>query len=720
MEEARDDKVEARFESLAFRRLWNLQTVTEAAFSTLHLDELLPPIVGRVAQVFGADAVLIMLKDHPDEPQLVVRAAFGVEPHGERLGLGDTLPGRLFIEGRAMRSGDPGVRDLSCPILRAHGVRSFLGAPLRANGLTLGTITLGTLRDRRFSDDELSLLTFMGERIALGIDHASLREATQRAGLRAERAEARYRGLVEKLRHAIVWEADPQTLGLRFVSATAMSLLGYEEPPAGDSPVRFDSWVHPDDSELVVRSVADARAQVVETSCEHRAVAADGRVRWFRTSFQVESGEGEEVLRGLSLEITQLKRREETQRFLAAASDVLAQSLDYETTLTRLAGLTLPVLADWCMVDMLTEDGSLGRLVSQHVDPAQQPLAAKARSPQPAHGHPIYEAIRGGRPVLHQPLPDGLLQALGEDAQHLAVLEELHVRALLFVPLTTRGRNIGAITLALTSDGRRYEREDLQLAEELGRRAAVAVDNARLYQEAQRAIRVREEVLAVVSHDLKNPLSSVSMNSLLIAGLAPADSLGERIRGLAGACRGAARRMDRLIEDLLDFASIQAGRLSLSPAQHGLGGLLEEAREMMMPLANEKRIRFDLELPEEALDLRCDRDRILQVLSNLVGNAIKFTPANGAVTLSVEPSATQVTFTLADTGPGISPEQLPRIFDRYWRADRTARRGAGLGLAIAKAIVEAHGGRIWADSRLGDGTRVHFTIPRGAPPRRAS
>lgn len=236
-----------------------------------------------------------------------------------------------------------------------------------------------------------------------------------------------------------------------------------------------------------------------------------------------------------------------------------------------------------------------------------------------------------------------------------------------------------------------------------------AVEEAR--SEAERAVRLREDVLAIVSHDLANLLSALSLNAALIGQIAPADEPGERIRHLSKLCRRTVQRMNRLIGDLLDFASIQAGKLALEPNVHRLRDLVSEAGELMQPLAAQKQIRLDLALPLPSLCILGDRDRVLQVLANLMGNAIKFVPDGGQVALVCQADGSAAHVAVADSGPGIPPEHLSRIFDRYYTGERATRRGTGLGLAIAKAIVEAHGGRIWAESVPGEGATFHFTLP---------
>ena len=230
---------------------------------------------------------------------------------------------------------------------------------------------------------------------------------------------------------------------------------------------------------------------------------------------------------------------------------------------------------------------------------------------------------------------------------------------------------------------------------------------SQMYDEARREVNAREEVLKIVSHDLRNPLNTISMSAgLMLEVEVPRE---QQVKQLSMIKR-AGERMNRLIQDLLDAAKIEAGRLGVEPRPIEVAPLVAEAFDMLRPIASEKSVRLDVSVADELPTIMADAGRVLQVLSNLVGNAIKFTPADGRVSIRVEKLAGNVRFNVADTGPGIPPEQLPHIFGRFWQADRSDRRGIGLGLAIAKGIVEAHGGRISVESRVGEGTSFYFTL----------
>lgn len=231
---------------------------------------------------------------------------------------------------------------------------------------------------------------------------------------------------------------------------------------------------------------------------------------------------------------------------------------------------------------------------------------------------------------------------------------------------------------------------------------------ARMYAQAQEAVHAREEVLKVVSHDLRNPLNTIAMcASFMLDAPMPEN---ERAKHL-GIIRRAVDRMNRLIQDLLDVARLEARRLSINPVALSVDAVLAEAEETLRPLAAERSLTLKVESPPERPRITADSGRVLQVLSNLVGNAIKFTPAHGQITIRAERVERAVVFSVSDTGAGIPPAQLDRIFGRFWQGDPNDRRGIGLGLAISKGIVEAHNGRIWVESKVDVGTTFYFTIP---------
>ena len=236
--------------------------------------------------------------------------------------------------------------------------------------------------------------------------------------------------------------------------------------------------------------------------------------------------------------------------------------------------------------------------------------------------------------------------------------------------------------------------------------------NAQLVRDLQSAVTARDEMLGIVSHDLRNPVNAVKMLASAILRTAATVSLPEDVADHADVMLQAARQMDALIQDLLDVSRIESGLMPVRPRIVSMSELVSQATETLAPLAAEAGVTLELALPDRLMQVDVDPDRLVQVLSNLIGNAIKYTSQGGSVRVTAEADQDIVRVTIIDTGIGIAEQDLPRVFDRFWQSKRTNRSGAGLGLAIARGIIRSHGGRIWIESVFGRGTTVHFTVPR--------
>lgn len=421
--------------------------------------------------------------------------------------------------------------------------------------------------------------------------------------------------------------------------------------------------------------------------------------RWFSLSSDPILDEQELVIGSVHIliDITKQMRREQSQRILAEAGARLVGSLEYEDTLERAAHVGCPELAQ---EDRLyIEEGKTPRLVRVHGSDCESPPAETSPALEAEWLHCANRVIRSGQPEVSKArfLPDPCTSSEGE-------------RSYMCVPLEARGQTFGALLMIAAPD-RTFDQDDLELGKDLGRRAASAIDNARLYHSAQNAIQTRDAFLAAVSHDLRNPLTTVLMatTSLLRNNLPGPE--GERTARVVERIQRSADQMEHLIRDLLDLASLEAGRLIMEPHPHPIDALIRDTIEQFQLLAERKSLRLEMARLPSPLEATFDRERILQVFSNLLGNSLKFTPAGGSIVIWVEKRSDELLFAVQDSGIGIPESRLPFLFDRYWQAPETARQGAGLGLSIAKGIVEAHGGRMWAESSVGVGSQFMFTLP---------
>ena len=403
-------------------------------------------------------------------------------------------------------------------------------------------------------------------------------------------------------------------------------------------------------------------------------------------------------------------------KFLAEASEILESSLDYQETIANVVGMAVPRLADAATMVLLGNDGSVTWGSSAHRDPNKAELVSRLRGYQPhitTQGHPLAEALRSGDTQVVDSVDDVFMRSIARDETHLELIRTLAPTSLIFIPLKARGRVLGSLLLATARDfGRRYTDRDVVIAKEVGRRVALAVDRALLYRAAAQAAHAREEMMAFVSHDLRDPLASIQMTlSYLLEDLVPDDAAHKRERRQLNAMHRSAERMHRLIRDLLNVAAIEAGQLAVTQSPLPVCDLLTDALDLLRPLAAAKRITLALDASPTLPAVAADHDRVMQVLSNLGSNAVKFTPEGGRVEIRATIRDASVEFEVHDSGPGIAADDLPHVFDRFWQAKNARRAGAGLGLAIAKGIVEAHHGRIGAESELGRGSRFTFTLP---------
>jgi PAS domain S-box-containing protein len=413
-------------------------------------------------------------------------------------------------------------------------------------------------------------------------------------------------------------------------------------------------------------------------------------------------------------DVTDRKRAEEDERFLSSASAELGQSLELDEELRLVADLPVPRIADACLLDVRIAGEEIRRVAStgQREDLTAALVQLEAHRLDPDSPSPIIDVMRRARTVLVERIDDDWLDA-NEEPAAIAHWRALGARSLLFVPLTAGEATFGALTLIAADPSRRFSPDRRLLAEKYASTAATAIENARLYGVAQRATRARDEVLGIVSHDLRNPISAIAMCARALEQTR-SDDAGKRT-GLLVTIRESTVWMNRLIQDLLDVANIERGTLSLEIRDQEPAQLLLQARHMFDEEATGHGITLDVSVPTNLPLVAADGARVVQVLGNLLRNAIKFTPNGGRIVLAAEHRDRSIVFSVSDSGQGIPLANQARVFDRYWQASAGARAGgSGLGLSIAKGIVEAHGGTIWLASTPGRGSTFSLALPLAA------
>jgi len=445
------------------------------------------------------------------------------------------------------------------------------------------------------------------------------------------------------------------------------------------------------------RRYGDADVRVAEDLAQRAAIAVEN-ARLYRAAQQ---GEADAAVG---------QRR---ARFLADVGETLASSLDYETTLKTVARLAVPDIADWCTVDIVDEHGDVQRLAVAHVDPQKVHLAEmlQARYPEPRDAvGGVRQVIRSGQPTMMSDIPDALVAAAARDEEHLRVLREIGLTSYICVPLMTRGRAMGAITFVSAESRRSYGDEDLRFAQEVASRAALAVENARAYQQANEANRLKDEFLGTLSHELRTPLNAILGYARMLRGGVFAN-VAKQARALEILERNA-QALTQIVEDVLDVSRIISGKLRLNLQEVDLATVIDDATETVVPAADARSVRVQLDVDRATPPVTGDPERLQQVVWNLLSNAVKFTPPGGQVDVRLTCADGKATVVVSDTGRGIAPAFLPHIFERFRQADSRFSRehgGLGLGLAIAREIVETHGGIIYASSP-GEGRGATFSV----------
>lgn len=550
------------------------------------------------------------------------------------------------------------------------------------------------------------LLEILGRELG----QVALRERAQRA---LEVLQARFEGIVDRTRDAILVIDE----GLRIVEFNrgAEEILEVaREEVLGRSlvelflPTRWEPIYR-----RFLRSVLRGD-RTGDSSLLHRVRILRGGGTEFSAEASVSRIPLEEgvLLSILLRDVSVRERLERTQVVLAEAGDVFARSLELSETVRAIARVAVKHLADWCIVYLVEGDGTVSREAVVGRDPDEGDRAEALRGGPLPNGpaYPVARVLETGEPQVVPRAPESSF-VFENPRDGRPETWSLDATSYLLVPLRIGDRVTGAVAFISTDPGRRYESDDLGLAQELARRTALALENSRLYEVTRRAVRTRDEVLGMVSHDLGTPVSSMIMVLDRLLRRIPPEDDRRSSRHHLDAMRGSVEQMRRLIEDLLDVRSIESGHFTCEPRPQTLATLLELARTQLTPVAEEHGIDLEMRLPPPDLRVEADPDRVIQVLSNLVTNAFRYSCRDEPVVVSAVPEHDRVRISVADQGSGIPPSDLPTLFDRFAQARRTHRAGAGLGLTIAREIVEAHGGDIGVETEVGVGSTFHFTLP---------
>ena len=525
------------------------------------------------------------------------------------------------------------------------------------------------------------------------------------------RSEKRYRALVDAST-VMVWGAD---------AAGVVSEVPVWHGVTGQTTeeLRGAGWidaVHPNDRERVVAAWSAASRDGEAYDMECRLKQRDGSYRWFRVRavpVKEAGAVGEWV--GVLTDVHNEHLAEERHAAVENALAVLGISLDYEWNLAAVTRLLVPVLADYCTVDLVDVSGAVRRVSITHVDPAKEELLRTLWEKYPYYaddfGAPL--VIRTGVPQLTPSIDPAVFASYARTPEQVSIIRALAPRSLLCVPMSSRGVVFGALSLVYSESGRSHTPTDQASAERVAARAATAIENARLYTEAQAASRAKSDFLATMSHELRTPLNAIAGYAELLMMGVRGPVTENQVRDLSR-IRQNQQHLLEIITDILNFSRIESGRMKYTITEVDATDVLERMEGVIEPQARARSIDYKLLLPTERLVMLADREKLEQVLINLLGNAVKFTGPGGRVQLSAQRIDTRVRITVQDTGVGIPPQQLASIFEPFVQLEPALTRtqeGTGLGLAISRELTRGMNGDLRAESTPGVGSTFHVELP---------
>ncbi len=621
---------------------------------------------------------------------------------------GQGLPGRVWASGKPAWILDI-AHDDNFPRLALavrYGLHSAFGCPVVGGEQALGVIEFFT---RRIHEPDADLLEMMGT-VAGSVGQFIERK---RAEVALRESEQRFRQLADAMPQ-IVWTARPDG-NIDYLNRRWTEFTGLPQTVSNEGWGRL---LHPDEAKSASERWAASVASGAPFEMELRLL--DRRQQGYRwhliRTVAVLDGDGK-VARwfGTGTDIHEQKRAEESSRFLAQASAELAGVVDCESTLQKVANLAVPYFADWSAVDLADEEGHLRRLAVAHQDADKIALVRELMReypPDPQSPVGLFAVLRTGKPELVGEITDERLVRQAKDEHHLRLIRSLGLKSYICVPLVVSGNTLGLLTFATAESGRRYTEADLALAVDLAHRAAVAIENTQLYQALRETDRRKDEFLATLAHELRNPLAPVC-NALQILKMPKVDSQTvERTREMM---ERQVQHLVRLVDDLLDVSRVMRGKIELRRERVELASIVARAVETAQPLVDAQRHELSVRISSDSLLLDADPVRLAQVVGNLLTNAAKYTEPGGRIWLTAGRDGDMAVLRVRDNGIGIAPPMLPRIFELFVQVEHASARaqgGLGIGLTLVKNLVEMHNGIVHARSEgLGKGSEFVVRLP---------
>ncbi|HVG25247.1 MAG TPA: PAS domain S-box protein [Thermoanaerobaculia bacterium] len=639
-----------------------------------------------------------------------------------RVEKGVGLPGQVWESGGAVWV--PRFRDAAtyprAPLAERAAMTGAFAFPITVAGRVVGALEFFSADEREPDQALMPVMTLIGAQIGDYLERRRTQELLSAS-------EERYR-LVSETAQDAIFTIDEKSK-VTFCNAAVERLFGYtpEELIGGSLDVIIPERLRDAHRRGIERFLRTRRRNIPWTGVELPARHKDGHEFPCELSFGEWHRDGETIFTGFARDVTERKRALEIEQQARADAEATKQQLERraeeEASFRHLASALTGAVE---MTEVLYEitnratlvtraDGVYVERIVHHGPHKLVEVVSAAGRGAPTRGLRVAfpgsmtdEILSGGAPVILADM-NGFGRSMAPYLTDTCANCEV-----LVTPLIAEKEPLGALVLLNSrASGRHFRETDIVRARTLGDLTSLALRRVRLMEQereakekAEAAVRVRDETLGIVSHDLRNPLTTIALSADLLAG-APQDEQPELIETI----RKSARQMQRLIQDLLDVARVEAGGLAVAAELVEAEPVVREVVTAHEPIAERKRVRLLCETRGTLPKICADRDRLVQVLGNLLGNAIKFTPERGVVHVELRQRDGEVYFTVRDSGPGIPEADLKNVFTPYWQAKKTAHMGAGLGLAIVRGIVEAHGGKVWAENAPGGGAMFTFTVP---------
>jgi PAS domain S-box-containing protein len=677
-------------------RLRTVYQLTDAVSRATAIDEVYEAALRGLERAVRTDRASILLFD--DDGVMRFKAWHGLSEVYRRAVEGHCPWSRDAVDPQPFGVSDvarDGTLAAYRPLFESEGIRALAFIPLLSRGRLIGKFMVYFDHEHALGLEEFELARAIAGHVAFAVER-----------IHAEAKLALYREIFAHSSDAIaIIAADGRYLERNLAH---QELIGYtDEEILGKTPELHLGGERFREVTTSLEAQGRYRQDVISTT--KSGIQLDIEL----SAFTVRDASGVPVCHvGIKRDISQRKRMEEALQFLAAASAALDRSLDYQATVENLAGLTVPYLADWVVVETVGPDGSLRPSASIHVDLKRAELLVELAALRAAPAMPAgpVQDMAALKPRRMSGPADLLAELAQGDMRAAELLSRIGAASAMVVPLRARGRILGRMTLVSTR--RIYQDRDLALADDLSRRGATALDNARLYGEVQESDRRKEEFLAVLAHELRNPMTPLlTCLELMRSPHADADSIA-RWREIM---ERQVRNLARLVDDLLDVSRITRGKIELQKQSIDLATVVARAVETTRPLIQSRGISLGVAIPPE-LKLFADPLRVEQILANLLNNAAKYTPEGGRVDIEGEGDGVGVTVRVRDNGVGIAPDLLPRLFDLFQQGGN-ASGGLGIGLTLVRTLVELHGGGVRAMSPgPGRGSEFEVRLPIGETP----